>query len=288
VGLDNYKNTVKNISELAYEHGADIAVVTTDLITGATPAGFLVHNESRSNYAAIEADILALAESGMLDYHKASVGASLTINTKDALKKVTGEGKNFFVMIEDSGMDAHGNVANDVINNMIRFNDSIAYVSQFVILHPDTALIVTADHETGGIVYDSTSTYKFSFTSTEHTNTNVPVYAFGAGVDALAGGPIENIEIARFMAGVYGENNFGQTEAVSQGTVGDVDANGTLDVIDSIVLTRYLAGFTGYESKIWAEFCGIDADSEITVNEAAILSRHLASWKKYSSLPFVE
>jgi hypothetical protein len=54
------------------------------------------------------------------------------------------------------------------------------------------------------------------------------------------------------------------------------------------VLTRYLAGFTGYESKIWAEFCGIDADSEITVNDAAILSRHLASWKKYSSLPFVE
>ena len=31
------------------------------------------------------------------------------------------------------------------------FNDAIAYVAQFVFCHPDTALIITADHETGGL-----------------------------------------------------------------------------------------------------------------------------------------
>ena len=47
VGVDKNDNTLKNIRELADEKGAKTAVITTDVINGATPGGFLAHNAQR-------------------------------------------------------------------------------------------------------------------------------------------------------------------------------------------------------------------------------------------------
>ncbi|MBE6533389.1 MAG: hypothetical protein E7678_00235, partial [Ruminococcaceae bacterium] len=47
VGVDKNGNNVKNVRELADEKGAKTAVITTDVIGGATPGGFLAHNSQR-------------------------------------------------------------------------------------------------------------------------------------------------------------------------------------------------------------------------------------------------
>ncbi|MBO7148707.1 MAG: alkaline phosphatase [Clostridia bacterium] len=297
VGKDKDGNDVKHVSELAYENGAELAVVTNDAITGATPASFFVHNDNRTNYDEIQADIDALVVSGALDYCAGSVGNGLTEHTKKALKKISENGSRFFAMIEDGGMDSHGgldavnaNYALSIVSNVKRFNDAIAYASQFVILHPDTALIVTADHETGGITADNSELsfgVGYRFTTKVHTNRNVPLYAFGAGVDALAGGPIENIDVARFMAKVYGANSFGQSEEIPVMRAGDVDADGVIGSTDSVILSRYLANWTGYDVSVWAEYCNMDGDSTITSGDSVILARHLASWSGYETLPLV-
>ena len=106
-------------------------------------------------------------------------------------------------------------------------------------------------------------------------------------MDALAGGPIENIDVARFMANVYGAESFGQSEEIPVMRAGDVDADGVIGSTDSVILSRYLANWTGYDVSVWAEYSNMDGDSTITSSDSVILARHLASWSGYETLPYV-
>ena len=66
----------------------------------------------------------------------------------------------------------------------------VAYVNA----HPETLLVVTADHETGGtaVGYNSypvggTSPVKLTFSTKGHTGTVVPIFAYGTGAENFAG-----------------------------------------------------------------------------------------------------
>lgn len=58
IGVDVDGNPVKNALELAEEKGKSTGVVTSVEWTHATPAGFVAHNVSRNNYAAIGQEIV--------------------------------------------------------------------------------------------------------------------------------------------------------------------------------------------------------------------------------------
>jgi alkaline phosphatase len=47
------------------------------------------------------------------------------------------------------------------------------------------------------------------FESYSHTNTNVPVYALGAGVSVLNDKKLENTELAQFSAKAFTNEEFG-------------------------------------------------------------------------------
>ena len=72
VGMNGGGKSVKNIRELADEKGANTAVITTDVINGATPGGFLAHNLQRKvdgkNNAQIITDINALIKDKKIEY----------------------------------------------------------------------------------------------------------------------------------------------------------------------------------------------------------------------------
>ena len=112
-------------------------------------------------------------------------------------------------MVEEAYIDkhAHSNAGDDVVRTVKLLNDIAAYLSQFVFLHPDTALIVTADHECGGIMQKADGT--FYFTSDNHTGVNVPVSAVGAGTEFFNEKTVENVEIARFMGRAWGVEKLG-------------------------------------------------------------------------------
>lgn len=218
LGVTKYNKTVQNVRELADSVGAKTAVLTTDSITGATPGGFLCHHFSRSDSAVLQGQINQLIDNGQIEYCKGNVDDRLIDETRVALQTISDGDNRFFIMIEEAYIDKHAHYirVGEVIHTVTRYNESIAYAVQFVLCHPGTALVITADHETGGITPDPTSKYGYKWTSytsdtyTEHTNSNVPLYAIGSETEIFNGKNTENIDIAKFIASVFGAATFGQ------------------------------------------------------------------------------
>ena len=216
LGIDPNKNSVKNVRELAYEAGAQTAVVTTDTITGATPAGFLCHHDDRNDSSILKTQITNLEKEGKVDYVAGSVGDNLTKETRTALKTIADSDDPFFIMVEGAYIDkvSHNNDYAAAVKNVIRFNDAIAYSLMFAMCHPGTAVIVTADHECGVLDEDPSTKFGYKYNSGNHSNRDVPVYAFGPEVEIFDDVATENIDIARFIAGVFGDYSFGQSTPV--------------------------------------------------------------------------
>jgi alkaline phosphatase len=72
--------------------------------------------------------------------------------SKKALEIVAQGDKGFFLMIEGGRIDhaCHGNDAPAALGDLREFDDVIALALEFRAKHPETLVIVTADHETGG------------------------------------------------------------------------------------------------------------------------------------------
>jgi alkaline phosphatase len=78
---------------------------------------------------------------------------TLTEMTAKALELLAASDKGFFLMVEGGRID-HGGHANDVasvLGEMREFDETVALVRAFLAEHRDTLLVVTADHETGGL-----------------------------------------------------------------------------------------------------------------------------------------
>lgn len=214
IGKNPYGVNVKNVRELAFEYGAQTAVITNDAITGATPGGFLVHNANRGNTAQISDDINALKREDKIDYIAGAVGSTIIDSLREALSTISDSDNPFFIMAEQTHNDGggHNNNMPTVISATTNYNEEIAYAIQFTLCHPKTVLIVTADHETGGIVPDETNKYGYKFTTTNHSGADVPIFALGPCTEVFDGVRTENIDIARFIAKAYGAETFGQAE----------------------------------------------------------------------------
>lgn len=219
IGMDENKVNRENVRELAHEAGANTGVLTTDAITGATPAGFLCHHKNRSDTAELQKQINALMDDEKIDYCKGSV-SDLATPARTALNQLSAGGSTFFFMIEEAHIDKRSHEGDTSMSRMqdcvVRYNQCIAYVIAFVMLHPDTALIITADHETGGLTKQPDGSYVFeNETSTDywqHTNNNAPIFALGEGVDTLvqSGTITDNTLVAKHIASIFGDANFGE------------------------------------------------------------------------------
>ncbi len=210
VGVDENGNPLKNVRELAHEKGFRTAILTTDSITGATPASFLAHHTSRHDSEILQAQINEKIDNGEVEYCKGSLGNELFDSVREALSLISEDENRFFAMIEEAATDhgAHANDMKTVTLGVKRLNECVTYAAVFTMMHPDTALIVTADHETGGITLKDGS---YDFTTTSHTNTPVPVYGLGAGTEEfLKSGSVDNLDIARFMANACGAETWGR------------------------------------------------------------------------------
>lgn len=108
-------------------------------------------------------------------------------------------GKGFFLMIEGSQIDwaGHANEGRWLIQEVLDFDKAIGNVLEFAKKRGDTLVIVTADHETGGLALNPKSRFgrvKTAFTNNNHTATLVPVYAYGP-MAGLFSGIYDNTEI---------------------------------------------------------------------------------------------
>lgn len=126
-----------------------------------------------------------------LPRHSAGRGDMLPRATEHALRILSNSSpEGFFIMIEGSQIDGggHDNNGNEVVSELIDFDNAVRVAMDFADRNPGTLVIVTADHETGGMSLpesDGKAVHKFS--TGGHTATMVPIYAYGAGAESFTG-----------------------------------------------------------------------------------------------------
>lgn len=130
--------------------------------------------------------------------------------TLAALEQLTNNPEGFFMMIEGSQIDwaGHGNDAEWMIREMIDFDNVIGAVLEFAERDGNTLVIVTADHETGGLTLinpeeGSDAPFRYEFSTGGHSGLNVPVFSYGPSAKEFAG-HYDNTEIARKMFALWG------------------------------------------------------------------------------------
>ena len=128
-----------------------------------------------------------------------------------ALDVLEEEAKNgFFLMIESAIIDGYGhnNDSEGMIEEMQEFDKTLQTLIAYVNEHPNTLLVVTADHETGGtgVAYKSHEVnhpegLHLNFSTKGHTGTVVPVFAYGAGAEKFRG-IFQNRELPEIIEGL--------------------------------------------------------------------------------------
>lgn len=112
--------------------------------------------------------------------------------TSLALENLKNE-NGFFLMVEGSQIDfaGHDKDSTYLVDEMLDFNNTINNVLEFAEKNPNTLVIVTADHETGGLtIIDPNETYsrnEFKFSTGSHTPLLVPIFAIGPGSQNFTG-----------------------------------------------------------------------------------------------------
>jgi alkaline phosphatase len=136
--------------------------------------------------------------------------ATMTRKALDTLGRADG---GFFLFVEEEGVDEfeHANNGEKVLLSMRRLDAAVAVARAYVAEHPDTLLVVAADHETGGLAVEDSGvtddesgdgdsaedgpfpvagsplTFALDWTTGEHTGAAVPVTAEGPGAERFTG-----------------------------------------------------------------------------------------------------
>ncbi|MBQ7088614.1 MAG: alkaline phosphatase [Clostridia bacterium] len=210
VGRDAEGKDLFTLTELAGSMGMATAVMSTEVQTGATPAGFSAHADDRDDTDDISASQKALQEKygtvieGDFDFYDPYGVYQLEQRIVTTLDTLDDNEKGFFMMYEEAYIDKHSHAVDleKTAAAVLRFNQAIARFMEYAFYHPDTFLIITADHETGGL-YVLEDQLKFN--SGGHTGRDVPVYAYGVGAEVFDGKTVENVQIPKTIAAMWGK-----------------------------------------------------------------------------------
>ena len=110
-----------------------------------------------------------------------------------ALQTLDGAENGFFLMVEGSQIDfaCHGNDSTWMMDEMMDFDAAIKVALNYAKEKGNTLVVVTADHETGGLTLpDPNGKYTnvvFNYSSWSHTCLPVMVYAYGPGAEKFTG-----------------------------------------------------------------------------------------------------
>ncbi|MBQ2939321.1 MAG: leucine-rich repeat protein [Clostridia bacterium] len=77
--------------------------------------------------------------------------------------------------------------------------------------------------------------------------------------------------------------------SVVAGLYGDVNADGVVDMLDGMILSRHLANWDGYDaSALDMGAADVNRDGAVNLTDGMILSRYLAEWTGYEQLPYFQ
>jgi len=167
-------------------------------VASAQGAGYEVVTTA-AEMASVDTEAAGLKLSGQfgttnLPYELDGLGSlpHLSEMTQTALDVLDNNANGFFLMVEGGRIDhaCHGNDLERAVRETIEFSNSVQVVLNWAATHPDTLIIVTADHETGGLAvtgHDGIAGHLpvVTWSTGGHTAANVPIYAWGVGADRI-------------------------------------------------------------------------------------------------------
>ena len=136
-------------------------------------------------------------------------GDMLPVASVKAIELLNQDEDGFFLMIEGSQIDwaGHANDTKYIVDEMLDFDRTIGKVLEFAEKDGNTLIIITADHETGGMGLNNGDIEKgeviAKYTSGNHTGVMVPVFAYGPGSENFRG-IYENTDIFNKMMEAFG------------------------------------------------------------------------------------
>jgi len=136
-------------------------------------------------------------------------GDMLPVSTAKALELLDKNKNGFFLMVEGSQIDwgGHDNDLDYILNETIDFDKACGIALDFADKNGETLVIITADHETGGLSLpvDELKSGKpeGKFSTGDHSAIPVPLYAKGPGGDQFHG-LIDNTDIFKIIYRLFG------------------------------------------------------------------------------------
>jgi alkaline phosphatase len=135
--------------------------------------------------------------------------------TQKAIDILSQDSEGFFLMVEGGQIDwaCHNNDAANAISDTVGFDEAVAVAQAYAALNSNTLVIVTGDHETGGMSVDlfsgedgpfympNSTPFYVNWTTGNHTAADVPTTAQGM-FSTLLDGTDENTHIYDAMFAV--------------------------------------------------------------------------------------
>ena len=123
-----------------------------------------------------------------------------------AIEKLSANPNGFFLMIEESHIDkfSHDNELLSALEHLKAFDNAVKAVVEKAAEIGNTVVIVTADHETGGLEYNGETKEQLSdkmYTRTRHSDANVAYFVFGT-VDCEFPKIIDNTQIGNLCKSI--------------------------------------------------------------------------------------
>jgi alkaline phosphatase len=192
------------------EIAADIAASGADVLVGggrcfftSRPDGrYLLGELAARGYAVVEdpsrlasappGKLAALLAEGDLSSEAKGRGDLLRTAVSEALARLT-SARGFVLVVEASQVDfaAHDGDGRGVSAEVVDLDRTVARILDFAAKDGRTLVVLTADHETGGLALTGGSieqrNVETGFVTKGHTATMVPVFAFGPGSAAFSG-----------------------------------------------------------------------------------------------------
>ncbi len=147
--------------------------------------------------------LLALLDEKSID-HGEDRDYTLGQMSEAALKRLSKNANGFFLMVEGSQIDwsGHDNDQDYCESEMKDFNTAINAALDFAEKDGNTLVVVTADHETGGMAitgdYEDRSSFDLKYVWTHHTAEMVGIFSYGPGSEKFTG-IMENNMIGRHL-----------------------------------------------------------------------------------------
>jgi len=133
--------------------------------------------------------------------------------TDKAIGVLNVDRQGFFLMVEGSQIDwaCHANNIEKNIEQVLLFDEAVKQAVDFAIKDKHTLVVVTADHETGGLTVRggklSGQDLDIHWSTGGHTGLPVVVYAFGPGAEYFTG-VYDNTDIPKKFAQLLGIEPF--------------------------------------------------------------------------------